>query len=149
MYRFLHASLQLDALQSCMSARDVNEVLERFPRKIEDIYEETWKRIQAQPPSQALVGKNVLIWVLCAARSLTVAELQHFVASDPETQLFDESRVIDEKTLMELCRGLVSKENHTNIVRFVRGSVPDLSSKLNCADLQSLKIIRPKMLSRA
>ena len=123
MCRFLHASLQLDALRGCMSSRDVHDVLDRFPKKIEDIYKETWKRIQAQPVSQALLGKNVLIWVLCAARSLTIQVLRYLVAGDPLTHQIDESRLVDENTLMDLCRGLVSKENHTNVVRFVRKSL--------------------------
>jgi ankyrin repeat domain-containing protein 50 len=118
--RFLHASLQLDALQDCASIYDVEKTLEEFPPRIEDVYKRTWTRILDQTPRMVLLAKNVLIWVLCATRSLTAEELCRAVATCPETYKFEQSRRVDEATLMGLCRGLVNIEEETNVVRFVR-----------------------------
>ncbi|KAH6901153.1 hypothetical protein BKA70DRAFT_1569201 [Coprinopsis sp. MPI-PUGE-AT-0042] len=123
---FLHASLQLDALRDCVSVHDVENNLEGFPPRIEDVYSQTWSRILDQTPTNTLIAKNALVWVLCAARSLTIDELRHAVATCPETHKFDRSRLVNEALLMGLCRGLVNVEENTNIVRFVHYTAKDV-----------------------
>ncbi|KAH6888320.1 hypothetical protein BKA70DRAFT_59764 [Coprinopsis sp. MPI-PUGE-AT-0042] len=116
---FLHASLQLDALRGCASVYAVEKTLEGFPRQIDKVYQQTWERIQDQAPDMFAVATNALVWVLCAARSLKIDELCHAIATCPVTHKFDPNRLVDTATLMGLCRGLVSVEEVTNIVRFV------------------------------
>ncbi|KAH6907874.1 hypothetical protein BKA70DRAFT_1150159 [Coprinopsis sp. MPI-PUGE-AT-0042] len=123
---FLHASLQLDALRGCANIYAVEKPLEDFPRRIEDVYQQTWKRIEAQAPEMAVIAKNALIWVLCAMRSLKIEELRHAVATCPDTYRFDRRRLVDEATLMGLCHGLVNVEEETNIVRFVHYTAKDV-----------------------
>ncbi|KAH6907860.1 hypothetical protein BKA70DRAFT_346519 [Coprinopsis sp. MPI-PUGE-AT-0042] len=127
---FLHASLQLDALRGCANIYSVEKILEDFPRQIEDVYQQTWKRIEAQAPDTAVIAKNALIWVLCATRSLTIRELRHAVATCPDTYKFDYCRLVDEATLMGFCRGLVTVEEGTNIVRFVHYTAKDIVNSL-------------------
>ncbi|KAH6877363.1 hypothetical protein BKA70DRAFT_1576413 [Coprinopsis sp. MPI-PUGE-AT-0042] len=122
---FLHASLQLAALRGCTSAHEVRRTLENFPSRIEDIYQETWRRIIGQPPDLALLAKNVLVWLLCVTRPLTIDELRHAVATTADTHKFDHSRLVDGITLIGLCQGLVNVEEETNIVYFVHGSARD------------------------
>ncbi|KAH6884775.1 hypothetical protein BKA70DRAFT_1574805 [Coprinopsis sp. MPI-PUGE-AT-0042] len=123
---FLHASLQLDALRDCVSVHDVEKTLEGFPPRIEDVYSQTWSRILDQTPTNTLIAKNALVWVLCAARSLTIDELRHAVATCPETHKFDRSRLVNKALLMGLCRGLVNVEENTNVVRFVHYTAKDV-----------------------
>ncbi|KAH6903560.1 hypothetical protein BKA70DRAFT_1227865 [Coprinopsis sp. MPI-PUGE-AT-0042] len=123
---FLHASLQLDALHDCASLYDVEKTLEEFPRRIEDVYQRTWNRILDQSPNMVVLAKNVLIWVLCAMKSLTVGELCYVVATCPDTHKFDPHRLVNKATLMGLCRGLVNVEEKTNIVRFVHYTAKDI-----------------------
>ncbi|KAH6892729.1 hypothetical protein BKA70DRAFT_1201208 [Coprinopsis sp. MPI-PUGE-AT-0042] len=123
---FLHASLQLDALRGCANIYAVEKTLEDFPRQIEDVYQQTWKRIEAQAPETAVIAKNALIWVLCAKRSLNIDELRHAVATCPDTYKFDSRRLVDGPMLMGLCRGLVNVEEVTNIVRFVHYTAKDV-----------------------
>ena len=118
--RFLHASLQLDALRHCTNVYDLEKVLDSFPPRIEDVYQQTWERICDQTPDNALIGRNTLLWVLCAERSLDIDELRHFAAICQETYRIDADRMLDARTLMALCRGLVAVEEGTSIVRFVR-----------------------------
>ncbi|KAH6907877.1 hypothetical protein BKA70DRAFT_1189351, partial [Coprinopsis sp. MPI-PUGE-AT-0042] len=123
---FLHASLQLDALRGCANVYAVEKTLEDFPRQIQDVYRQTWKRIEAQSPDMSVIAKNALIWVLCARRSLKIDELRHAVATCPDTYKFDCRRLVDEATLMGLCHGLVNIEEETNIVRFVHYTAKDV-----------------------
>ncbi|KAH6907880.1 hypothetical protein BKA70DRAFT_1189352 [Coprinopsis sp. MPI-PUGE-AT-0042] len=124
---FLHASaLQLDALRGCASVYAVERTLEDFPCQIEEVYQQTWKRIKEQSPDMFIVTRSTLIWVLCAVRSLKIEELRHAVATCPATHKFDCRRLVDEATLMGLCRGLVSIEEETNIVRFVHYTAKDI-----------------------
>ncbi|KAH6911316.1 hypothetical protein BKA70DRAFT_1560404 [Coprinopsis sp. MPI-PUGE-AT-0042] len=123
---FLHASLQLDALRGCASVYAVEKTLEDFPRQIDEVYRQTWERIQDQAPDMFAVAKNALVWVLCATRSLTIDELRHAVATCPDTYKFDCRRLVNEATLMGLCRGLVNIEEETNIVRFVHYTAKDV-----------------------
>ncbi|KAH6911236.1 hypothetical protein BKA70DRAFT_1423983 [Coprinopsis sp. MPI-PUGE-AT-0042] len=127
---FLHASLQLDALRDCVSVHDVEKTLECFPPRIEDVYSQTWSRILDQTPTNTLIAKNALVWVLCAARSLTIDELRHAVATCPETHKFDRGRLVNEALLMGLCRGLVNVEENTNLVRFVHYTAKDVVKQL-------------------
>ncbi|KAH6903565.1 hypothetical protein BKA70DRAFT_1155376 [Coprinopsis sp. MPI-PUGE-AT-0042] len=123
---FLHASLQLDALRGCANIYAVEKTLEDFPRQIEDVYQQTWKRIEAQAPETAIIAKNALVWVLCATRSLEIVELRHAIAACPVTHKFDHRRLVDKATLMGICRGLVNVEEGTNIVRFVHYTAKDV-----------------------
>ncbi|KAH6892725.1 hypothetical protein BKA70DRAFT_1119278, partial [Coprinopsis sp. MPI-PUGE-AT-0042] len=123
---FLHASLQLEALRGCANIYAVEKTLEDFPRRMEDVYQQTWKRIEAQAPETAVIAKNALIWVLCARRSLKIEELRHAVATCPNTHKFDRRRLVDKATLMGLCCGLVNIEEGTNIIRFVHYTAKDV-----------------------
>ncbi|KAH6892707.1 hypothetical protein BKA70DRAFT_1119274, partial [Coprinopsis sp. MPI-PUGE-AT-0042] len=127
---FLHASLQLDALRGCANIYAVEKTLEDFPRQIEDVYQQTWKRIEAQAPETAVIAKNALTWVLCAMRSLEIEELRYAVATCPDTHKLDRRRLVDKATLMALCRGLVNVEEVTNIVRFVHYTAKDVVKSL-------------------
>ncbi|KAH6911342.1 hypothetical protein BKA70DRAFT_1460660 [Coprinopsis sp. MPI-PUGE-AT-0042] len=122
---FLHASLQLDALRGCASVYAVEKTLEEFPCQIDEVYRQTWDRIQDQAPDMFAVAKNALVWVLCATSSLTIEELRHAVATCPHTYKFDHRRLVDKATLMGLCRGLVNIEEETDIVRFVHYTAKD------------------------
>ncbi|KAH6909762.1 hypothetical protein BKA70DRAFT_1471887 [Coprinopsis sp. MPI-PUGE-AT-0042] len=116
---FLHASLQLEALRECTSIREVKEALATFSTEIEGLYRETWKRITGQSHSKALLAKKVFLWVTIATRPLTMDELRFALASCPETHRFDPSRLVQEGTLLGLCRGLVTVEEETRLVRLV------------------------------
>ena len=121
--RFLHASLQLAALRECTSVHEVEAMLAAFPYDIEDLYLLTWERIRNQTPAKALLAQTVLVWVLTATRSLTVEELQYAVATCSVTYKFQRSRLVHEDILVGICRGLVSIEEPTGLVRLVRESL--------------------------
>ncbi|KAH6905323.1 ankyrin repeat-containing domain protein [Coprinopsis sp. MPI-PUGE-AT-0042] len=116
---FLHASLQLDALGFCLSAQDVRETLEQFPSEIEDVYIQTWNRILGQHPRHISQARALLLWVLSAQRSMTIEELQRALATSPDTHTFEPGRMVPEAALFGLCRGLVTLEEESRLVRLV------------------------------
>lgn len=120
--RFLHAALQIDALQRCLSLRAVMQTLEQFPSKIEDVYEDTWKRIINQDPDHADHAKAALLWVLYAKRSLTIETLRRAIATSPEGCWFEKARLIPPSTIIDLCHGLLVLDEESRLVRLVRES---------------------------
>jgi ankyrin repeat domain-containing protein 50 len=120
--RFLHASLQLAALQMCTTIGEVREILASFPQKIKDVYQDTWRRILRHSTATAngIRAQNCIIWVVHSPKSLTVAELQHLTAVCLETQTFDAERIVHIDTLLALCHGLLVVDKETNLVRLVR-----------------------------
>ncbi|KAH6885662.1 hypothetical protein BKA70DRAFT_1574268 [Coprinopsis sp. MPI-PUGE-AT-0042] len=116
---FLHASLQLDAVCRCLSVHDVKETLQQFPSEIEAAYAQTWTRILNQHPRYVYLAQKVLLWVLNAARSMTIEELQRAVAVSPDSHKFEPARMVPEATLLGLCHGLVVFEEESRLVRLV------------------------------
>lgn len=123
--RFLHASLQLNSIRECFSIHDVKQTLESFPAQIEDVYRETWKRVLDQNPKQVALAKTILLWVLHSQKPMTIEQLRRAIAVDPDTNQFDRTRLVPEATLMALCRGLVSLEEESKVVRLVRELLTD------------------------
>jgi hypothetical protein len=110
----------LDALYDCVNALQVRRRLKDFPPWIEDVYIQTWNRILEQDEDLVLVAKVTLAWVLYASRSMTVAELERAVATSPDTYKFDPDLLVPGPTLMSLCRGLITVEEESGIVRLIR-----------------------------
>jgi ankyrin repeat domain-containing protein 50 len=118
--RFLHASLQLEALQDCFTSYDVMQTLHAFPEKIEDVYRQTFERILHSEPRQASLAQRALLWVSNAARSMTIDELRHALATSPDTCEFELARLMPEAVLMTACRGLMTIDGESRLVRLVR-----------------------------
>jgi ankyrin repeat domain-containing protein 50 len=118
--RFLHASLQLEALRECMSAEEVRRTLSAFPSMIDDVYLYTWRRILNQKAEHVLLAKALLVWVLNAKRSMTVEEIRMAVATSLETHQFEAGRMVPCSTLISLSHGLVTVEEESQLVRLVR-----------------------------
>ncbi|KAH6904886.1 ankyrin repeat-containing domain protein, partial [Coprinopsis sp. MPI-PUGE-AT-0042] len=127
---FLHASLQVEALQNCATSKDAHEVLEQFPTKIEDIYSATMRRIMEQPKHHADVALTVLLWVTYAERPLTVTELQHVAGVCPKTLRFDPTRVVAEGILVSTCCSLVVVDEKTRLVRLIHYTAHEFLKKI-------------------
>ena len=77
-----------------------------------------------QTPNKILMAQISLLWVLNAAKSMTVEELQHAHATSLETHKFEQKRVVHEDTLIGVCRGLLIVDEQTKLIRLVREFVP-------------------------
>jgi ankyrin repeat domain-containing protein 50 len=122
--RFLHAALQLEALCECLTLGEIKRTLKTFPSSIQDVHRQTWARIVNRNPTRVSLAKSILLWVLYAMRPMTINELQRAVATSPETYKFEPDEVVPGMSLVALCRGLVSFEEESSVVRLVRKSFP-------------------------
>ncbi|KAH6905383.1 hypothetical protein BKA70DRAFT_1153081 [Coprinopsis sp. MPI-PUGE-AT-0042] len=116
---FLHASLQLDALQHCFTVHDAMQTLDAFPRRIEDVYKQTWQRIIQSDLNHASLAKTAFLWVLNAKQSMSIDQLRHALATSPDTHSFEPSRLMPEATLVSACRGLLTVDKESRLVRLV------------------------------
>ena len=119
--RFLHASLQTEALRRCISLHQVRRILNSFPARIEDVYLRTWQTIHQEGEEGAELVRSVLLWVLNASRSMTLKEIERAVATSPSTFEFEADRVVPGSTFLAMCHGLLVVEEESQIVRLVRG----------------------------
>ncbi|KAH6889056.1 ankyrin repeat-containing domain protein [Coprinopsis sp. MPI-PUGE-AT-0042] len=127
---FLHASLQLEALSECLSARDMRDTLKVFPPDIMEVYCQTWARISSQSLKHASLAKAVLIWVLNASRSMTIEELELAASTSPETHKFDPAQLVPGATLVSLCGGLITVEEESRLLRLVHYTAKDTLESL-------------------
>jgi hypothetical protein len=101
---------------------EVDRTLEAFPSSIRDVYIQTWDRIVQRNPTRIALAKSVLLWVLYASRPMSLEELERAVATSPETYKFQPNEVVPGNSLVALCRGLVTLEEESGVVRLVRKS---------------------------
>lgn len=72
-------------------------------------------------------------------------QLRHFTASCPETHKLSHRRLVDKATIMGLCRGLISVDDQTNVVRFVRESFMlayRISLRVYCIDYTAKDVVQ-------
>ncbi|KAH6902441.1 hypothetical protein BKA70DRAFT_1306914 [Coprinopsis sp. MPI-PUGE-AT-0042] len=121
---FLHAVLQLDRLQHCLTVNDIRENLNRLPPSIEDVYEQTLQRILTAPEPKATHGKRLLLCVLFAQQPLSTLDLRYALATW-DKQTFDWQAVIPEESLVALCHGLITVESSSGTVRLIHDTAKD------------------------
>lgn len=118
--RFLHASLQMEMLRRCLNVRQIREYLSRFPTKIEELYATTMKRIDMLGEEDAELARLILLWLLYAARPLSITELQYAVAVRPGTYEIDEDSLVDVAFLVSICCGVITIHQKSGSVRLIR-----------------------------
>ena len=146
--RLLLASLQVRILRECVSIRDIHETLDRLPQGLQATYMETMERIEDLP--NAALAQEILTWVAFAEESLSLEELRYAVAIHPESQEFEEERLVPESTLLSLCCGLITVERYRygyTSVRLTRTS--SLLSIHICTLLMAVRRLYHKQLSEA
>ena len=66
------------------------------------------------------LAKAAFAWVLNAKESLTADLLRHVLATCPETYHFEPARLMPESVILTACRGLITVDKETKLVRLVR-----------------------------
>ncbi|EAU89111.2 hypothetical protein CC1G_08519 [Coprinopsis cinerea okayama7 len=116
---FLHAALQVDALQSCLTIPSVKQTLEQLPRGMERIYRTTLVRIEHQAPELVKAAKHILVWLICAQGPLRIKDLQAALAVNPKTFSVERDSYPDTESIVSICCGLVEHHAQTGVVRLV------------------------------
>ncbi|KAG2011201.1 ankyrin repeat domain-containing protein 50 [Coprinopsis cinerea AmutBmut pab1-1] len=122
---FLHASLQLENLEHCLSTSTIQRSLEQLPEGLDNMYAVIVGRIQDQPSESADVGMRALVWLVFGRECFTASELCHALAICPETGVFEETRMVKDSALISACCGLVKIEKDTGIVQLIHSTAFD------------------------
>ncbi|RXW18605.1 hypothetical protein EST38_g7250 [Candolleomyces aberdarensis] len=108
---FLVASLQIEALKGSMTPRALMNALETLPTTINDLYEHTLKRINAQSEAEVLLAKRAIVWLVHTLEPLPMNQLQHALATNLDAGTFDEDDITSGEFIFDACCGLVSRSH--------------------------------------
>ncbi|KAM3084408.1 hypothetical protein ACMFMG_001486 [Clarireedia jacksonii] len=118
---FLLAHLHIEAIASELKISRVRKALVDLPEVLGKSYDDALKRIsEGQDTNRRDLAMNILMWLSCAKRPLTVRELQHALAImelDADQNELDEGDFYEQDLLLTVCAGLVVVDTETNIIR--------------------------------
>ncbi|KAF8461238.1 hypothetical protein BDZ91DRAFT_684166, partial [Kalaharituber pfeilii] len=116
---FLLAQLHMDTVAAKHSLKQIREALTSLPDGLTATYDVAMERIQAQVKEDFDLANNVLTWVTCAIRPLTVQELQHALAVEIDSNSLDREGIFEAESLVNVCAGLVAVDGESNQIRLV------------------------------
>lgn len=105
--RFRWAVCQLDTMKRCITPAMVRTELNRMPETLDQMYDRILQRI---PSLHRQYVQSAMQWLAFSTRPLILSELAEAVAINPELGAFDpdESRLMDENLILELCGTLTT-----------------------------------------
>ena len=112
--------LYLQSLAECQTLASVRKKITSFPKgeKAYDLlYADTMKRIANSKYRE--LAMCILSWAGWAKRPLIVRELQHALAVKDEELVLDRDNTISVEVIVSVCKGLVTVDPHTEIVRLI------------------------------
>ncbi|PBK68993.1 hypothetical protein ARMSODRAFT_886856, partial [Armillaria solidipes] len=112
---FLLACLHMDSLAEATNRRHLRNALAELPDTVADAYNEALRRIDSQGKHRKELAYRILSWIAFAKRPLTVLELQHAFAVEPDAQELDVENITESDVLCSVCAGLVVIELVTPI----------------------------------
>ncbi|KAI1273835.1 ankyrin repeat protein [Xylaria sp. FL0933] len=120
---FLLASLLLNLLDGATDKAEIRRRLKELSSG-SDAYDTMYKslmihRIEKQKGTRPLLAKRALAWITCAMEPLTIIELQHALAIQPNDRELNKDRVPELDTILSVCCGLVAVDEESNIIRLV------------------------------
>ena len=125
------AQIYIDSLKYKTTARDVRNALSHFQRQslkssedqnreaLNKAYKDVMERIDGQQLDFRKLAKKVLMWITCANRPLTTAELRHALAVVVGDSKLDEDNFAQTQTIVSVCAGLVTIDKESEIIRLV------------------------------
>ncbi|TGO85151.1 hypothetical protein BPOR_0426g00080 [Botrytis porri] len=107
---FLLARLNFDSLRGKQSPKAMRNALNSLPTGSDayrDAYKDAMERIEGRLDDERDLAKQVLLWITCAKRPLTTAELQEAIAVEINESELDETNFSEISTMISVCAGLV------------------------------------------
>lgn len=106
--RFLVARLQMDALTNSNSVNHLFGTLDELPSGINEMYERTLTRINAQSAEDASIARRLFIWLMHAKEPIALSDLPYALAVSFDRLAYDPDDVVDTSIILSSCGGLVS-----------------------------------------
>ncbi|KAL8764520.1 MAG: hypothetical protein Q9194_007012 [Teloschistes cf. exilis] len=130
---FLLAQLHLASLSGKTTTKAVKLALQKLLEGLDVLdaaYKDALGRIEEQKPAMHQLAKNVLHWIVYAARQMTVSELQEALAVEEGTSELDEEDKPDLDDMISVCVGLVTVDEDSNVIRLVHHTTQEFLENL-------------------
>jgi ankyrin repeat protein len=117
----LLAQLHLDSLKGKWTPKAIRIALAKLPTgssAYDETYHAAMERVEGQADAKKL-AKQVLSWITCAKRQLTLSELQHALAVEVGEPELDEENLPQIEDMISVCAGLVTADEESKIIRLV------------------------------
>ena len=118
----------MDSLRDQTSIKSVRKALETLPEGVNGLdlaYNGALQRVESQRDGFRLLAKRLLGWVTYSERLMTVTEVQHALAIEPDTPDLDEENLSDLGEILGFCAGLVIVDEETQVIRLVHYTTQD------------------------
>lgn len=116
---FLWAKMVMDDLVLATSPTHLSTILDQCPPGLYAIYEHFLYGLVAQSPERQNLTRDIIQWVICAARPLTVEELEGALITKPNGQSEKPFRSV----IIDACSPFITVAVTGNTVRAVHESV--------------------------
>ncbi|KAH0562831.1 hypothetical protein GP486_002538 [Trichoglossum hirsutum] len=119
---FLLAKLRLDAVIGMRLPKDIKAELEErpgAPKAYDDEYHRAMVRVKEQGFKCYELAIHVLAWITCSKRLLTISELRHALAVEPDAPELDEEGLPEIEDMVSVCAGLVTIDGQSGIICLV------------------------------
>ena len=95
------------------------------PKAYDSAYEEAMKRIEGYDTDSKELAKQVLSWITCSKRPLSISELLHALAVEVGEVKLDNDNLHKIEDIVSACAGLVIIDEESNIIRLVHYSAQE------------------------
>ncbi|KAL4933770.1 uncharacterized protein BDV17DRAFT_67832 [Aspergillus undulatus] len=119
---FLLAQLYMGSLKGKHTKKAICEELDRMGTGhtgLTQAYDGAFQRIESD------LSRTLISWVLCARRMLTVNELRHALAIEPNTSRLDLANICDLQEVVSGCAGLVVLDTLSQSIRLVHNTAKE------------------------
>ena len=95
---------------------------------LENVYDQTLRRIREQRSDRSRLGMEVLMWVSHSKRPLRIDEFYHALAIEMGTSNLDHENIPPQDTVLGSCLGLVTVDKETSTFRLVHYTLQEYLS---------------------
>lgn len=123
MRRFLLVKLHMDSLAELDTPGPIHSRLEQLSADKSETFRAVLGRIEKLKYSKRKIVSQVLSWLLCADRPITVDEVRHALAIDCTAGTFDDATVPPDHQLTSFCAGIVVIDQTQGVLQLVHDSI--------------------------
>ena len=126
---------------------------------LDNVYDQTLRRIKEQKGDRSRLGMEVLMWVSHAERPLRIDELCHALSAEIGTTDLNPENIRSQDTVLRSCFGLAVVDKETSTIRLIHytlqeylsrpGALPDAHRTLSQTCLTYLNYDRVRRLPAA
>lgn len=121
--RFRWVQCSIDALDRCVTRREVRNALHSLPKGLDETYERIFLAIDMETIGGQL-ARRALIWLVAALRPLRLAEIMEALSINLRTRTLDSDiGPMHKRVLLDVCGSLVTYTERTGIIVLSHSSV--------------------------